>query len=484
MKIYYYKQRQNTFELFNKKNSHIKRFGIPAATVLVILFYIIFNSHPTMKPQKQVTNTVTSPAVMTSLNNVPVILAEEFKATTLNIQSNAVQHDTEKDLSEQNPRSVAALSKPKVLPIKPESSTQTIVIRKRDTLEKILGRLNVSKKDLTPLLSLGPSVQALKKLKPGQKLVISTKDHHLTQLTYAFDPVSTLLINRGKDNNHYISQLKTTPLETKQSFTRFTVLGSIHGSAKKAGLSTKRTSQLASIFKSTVDFTRGNHSGDKVHVLFQDYFLNGKKIKEGEIVAAEYKTATNTYQAVRFTDPQGNSGYYAPDGSSMQKRFLPAPVKFTRISSLFNPKRWHPVLHRFRHHQGVDYAAPYGTPIKSVANGTIAQLGRQGGYGNTILIKHDSSYSTLYGHLSKYASGLKVGAHVQQGELIGYVGSSGLATGPHLHFEFRINGVHRNPLTVALPNGKSITHACRNKFHNEVKKLMAKLDAHRNSSKG
>jgi murein DD-endopeptidase MepM/ murein hydrolase activator NlpD len=221
-----------------------------------------------------------------------------------------------------------------------------------------------------------------------------------------------------------------------------------------------------------------------VYVLFQDYFLDNKKIKSGEIIAAEYKTMTNTYQAVRFTDPKGNSGYYAPDGTSMQKRFLPAPVKFTRISSLFNPKRWHPILHRFRHHEGVDYAAPYGTPIKSVANGTIALLGRKGGYGNTIIIKHDSSYSTLYGHLSRYASALKVGSHVQQGQLIGYVGSSGLATGPHLHFEFRINGVHRNPLTVALPNGKSITHAYRNKFHNEVKKLLAKLDAHKNSNRG
>ena len=254
-------------------------------------------------------------------------------------------------------------------------------------------------------------------------------------------------------------------------------------SAKKAGLNNKRIAQLASIFKSSLEFDKGNHTGDKVCVLFQDYFLNGKKVKEGEIVAAEYKTATNTFQAVRFTDPQGNSGYYSPDGSSMQRRFLPAPVKFTHISSLFNPKRWHPILHRFRHHQGVDYAAPYGTPVKSVASGQIAELGRKGGYGNTIMIKHDSSYSTLYGHLSKFASGLKIGSRVHEGQLIGYVGSSGLATGPHLHFEFRINGVHRNPLTVALPNGKAITHAYRNKFHTEVKRLIAKLDAHKHLDK-
>jgi murein DD-endopeptidase MepM/ murein hydrolase activator NlpD len=273
--------------------------------------------------------------------------------------------------------------------------------------------------------------------------------------------------------------LQTKPLETRQSFAKFTVRDSVATSGKKAGLSNKQLTQLTSIFKSSVDMNKGKHNGDKVCVLYQDYYLNNKKVREGEIVAAEYKTASNTYQAVRFTDPNGNSGYYAPDGSSMQKRFLSAPVKFTHISSLFNPKRWHPILHRFRHHQGVDYAAPYGTPIKSVASGVIALRGRKGGYGNTIMIKHDSSYSTLYGHLSKYAEGLKVGSHVQQGQVIGYVGASGLATGPHLHFEFRINGVHKNPLTVALPNGKSITRAYRNKFHLIAKKLLAKLDHHK-----
>lgn len=469
MKIYYYKQQQNTFELFDKPNSPFKlRFVIIGAAFILVssLGYWKFKHRHINLP-------VNAPAAPVQIQGST--LDEETQATSMKIQSN-IEQDSQKveeapTLKEAAPTSLNSI----------DPNMQTVTIKPHDTLSKIFSRLDINKKDAAEIMKAGENTEVLKKLQPGQKLTLAINDHHVQKLNYTVDPLSTLIITRT--NNKFQTLLKTVQLEPQQTCTHFTVYGSIESSAKKSGLNSKRTAQLASIFKTSVDFTKG-HTGDTVSVLLQDYYLDGKKVKEGEIVAAEYRTATNTYQAVRFTDPKGNSGYYSPDGTSLQKRFLPAPLKFTRISSLFNPKRWHPVLHRFRHHEGVDYAAPYGTPIKSVANGTIELLGRKGGYGNTIMIKHDGSYCTLYGHLSKYASGLKVGSHVQQGQLIGYVGSSGLATGPHLHFEFRINGVHRNPLTVALPNGKSITHAYRNKFHNEVKKLLAKLDAHKNSNSG
>jgi murein DD-endopeptidase MepM/ murein hydrolase activator NlpD len=480
MKIYYYKQQQNTFALFGKKAGLLRiRFLVIGLAVIVFsaLGYWKFKQVQASRSTAKVlaTANVTTPIQASSFD-------EETKATFLKIQDNIQENCGKAEYcaplkSEQAQTALLSNS------LQSNNKAQLVTIRRRDTLGKIFSRLSLNKKEVQDVLHSSDQANALKKLKPGQKMSLTIRDHKLQELSYPIDTLSTLTIVRTSADG-FKAIMRTVNLEPKQSFAKFYIARSFNSSAKKAGLDSKRTAQLVNIFKSSVDLSKGNHTGDQVHALFQDYFVNGKKVKQGEIVAAEYKTATNTYQAVLFTDPKGNSGYYAPDGTSMQKRFLPAPVKFTRISSLFNPKRWHPVLHRFRHHQGVDYAAPYGTPIKSVANGTIALLGRKGGYGNTIMIKHDSSYSTLYGHLQKYASGLKVGSHVQQGQLIGYVGSSGLATGPHLHFEFRINGVHKNPLTVALPNGKSITHAYRNKFHNEVKKLLAKLDAHKNSNRG
>lgn len=479
MKIYYYKQQQNTFALFEKKSAKLKRlFFMASLLVLILLSALIILKFINHQTPKQLSTLEQLPTANGDNYFQSLTLDEEAQATTKNIQNNFQQNSM---VMEDVPKSQGPAGQP--LSLKVDNKTVTFTVKSKDTLGKIFTKAGISQKELSTVLKATSDASVLKNLKLGQKITLTiNEDKKLQQLRYAVDPTSTIIINRSNETFKY--SMNTLPLETRQTISKFIVYGAVKSSAKKAGLDAKKISQLATIFKNSVDFTTGNHTGDVVNVLYQSYYLNGKKIKDGEIVAAEYKTATNTYQAVRFTDPNGNSGYYAPDGTSMQKRFLPAPLKFTRISSLFNPKRWHPVLHRFRHHQGVDYAAPYGTPIKSVASGTIALLGTKGGYGNTIMIKHDSSYSTLYGHLSKYAANLKIGSHVQQGQLIGYVGSSGLATGPHLHFEFRINGVHRNPLTVALPNGKSITHACRNKFHSEVKKLLAKLDAHKKQTSG
>lgn len=470
MKIYYYKQQQNTFELFDTKRPRVRaRYIAIAAFAVAVVAFGIWKIKSHTSSQKIIPGTTVLPISNPNATQpVTNTLDPETQATTRKLQDN-IEQGSEDETVKTQPKEKDASNT-----LHPKS--QIVTIKSHDTLGKIFSRIGITNKEVSRILKSGEQAQQLKMLHPGKKIEIVVDTNHLVQkLSYSLNETDTLIVSRDTNNNFKL-QTKSLPLEAKQLAAAFTIHSSVAGSAKNAGLSSKQITQLAGIFKTTVDFNKGNHAGDKVSVLFQDYFLNGKKIKEGEIVAAEYKTPTNTYQAVRFTDPKGNSGYYSPDGSSMQKRFLPAPLKFTRISSLFNPNRWHPILHRFRHHNGVDYAAPYGTPIKSVANGTIAFLGRKGGYGNTILIKHDSCYSTLYGHLSKYASELKAGNHVHQGQVIGYVGSSGLATGPHLHFEFRINGVHHNPLTVALPNGKSITHAYRNKFHNEVKKLLAKLD--------
>jgi murein DD-endopeptidase MepM/ murein hydrolase activator NlpD len=506
----YYRQRQNNFALFNKRQPRIRGRYILGALVLLtvaVFGYWKYKQHHLL-PQRvgQPTAAAATATVATSneeatlasgihnqnseqpannTDNTETVTTQEDSSTTHDNATATNKGDTEKlsfltkSATDKTIAAKATQTKDHPANAPKQLQAQVVTIKPHDNLARIFSRMALPHKEIDAILKSGHSARTLKKLQPGKKLtLVMDNNHSLQQLSFPITATETLMITRST-HNKFRSEVKTLPLETHQSFAKFTVRNTVLASGKTVGLNQKRMTQLANIFKSNVDFNKGSHSGDKVYVLYQDYYLNGKKTRDGEIIAAEYKTRTNTFQAVRFTDPKGNSGYYAPDGTSMQKRFLAAPVKFTHITSLFNPRRWHPILHQFRHHEGVDYAAPHGTPIKSVASGTIAHLGRKGGYGNAIIIQHDTSYSTLYGHLSKYASGLKRGSHVQQGQLIGYVGSTGLATGPHLHFEFRINGVHRNPLTVALPNGKSITRAYRGKFHAEVKKLLAKLDAHK-----
>ena len=168
-------------------------------------------------------------------------------------------------------------------------------------------------------------------------------------------------------------------------------------------------------------------------------------------MAAEFTNQAKTFQAVRYTNPAGETEYFSPDGRNMKKTFLRTPVNFTRISSRFNPRRKHPILHTIRAHKGVDYAAPTGTPIKAAGNGKIVHRGTKGGYGKTVIIQHGNKYSTLYAHMNNYRKGQRVGSAVKQGDVIGYVGRTGSATGPHLHYEFHVYGKHKNPLKVTLP---------------------------------
>jgi murein DD-endopeptidase MepM/ murein hydrolase activator NlpD len=237
------------------------------------------------------------------------------------------------------------------------------------------------------------------------------------------------------------------------------------------------TMELASIFGWDIDFALDIRKGDEFVVLYDELYLDGEKVGEGHILAATFINQGKTYQAVRYTDGSGVTDYYSPDGKVMHKTFLRTPVEYTRISSGFSLGRLHPILNRIRAHKGVDYAAPTGTPVKVTANGKIIFEGRKGGYGNTVIVQHGNHYSTLYGHLSRFSSGLSSGSSVRQGQVIGYVGMTGLATGPHLHYEFRIDGVHHDPLTVKLPGSEPLDKAYLADFREKAASLTSKLDA-------
>ena len=365
------------------------------------------------------------------------------------------------------------------VPATPAVVWQEIKVKKGDSLAGIFSRLGLSPQQLHALMDQGGAVDNLKKIFPGQVLRISTSaEHGLVKLLYPIDTLSTLEIARNGDSFD-VSTTHRTP-ETRVKNASGEIDSSLFLAANRAGLSDSLTMELAGVFGWDIDFALDIRKGDQFTLLYEDKYLDGEFIGHGNILAAEFINNGKRYQAVRYTDAGGKTDFYSLDGRSMRKAFLRTPVEFSRISSRFNLKRKHPVLNRIRAHKGVDYAAPRGTPIKATGSGKIVHRGKKGGFGNTIIIQHGTKYNTLYAHMSKYRKGLKVGSRVQQGQVIGYIGSTGLATGPHLHYEFRVNGVHRDPLRVKLPGAEPLKDKYRDDFMNKAEALLAQMDLVRN----
>ena len=354
------------------------------------------------------------------------------------------------------------------------SNWQEITVTKRDSLARIFRRLHLSPQDLHTIMTLGKETSVLKRLKPGQTIGFQVVDNQFVALRYPVDLVTTLHIVKGNDGIQ--ATTITEELETRMNHATVTITDSLFLSGVAAGLSENLVMQLVAIYGWDIDFALDIRSGDRFSVIYEERFKNGEKVREGPITAAEFVNRGTRYRAVRFTHEDGHSEYYSDTGHSMRKAFLRTPVKFTRISSRFTQKRNHPILNRVRAHRGVDYAAPNRTPVKATGDGIVSYLGRKGGLGNAIILKHGGRYDTVYAHLSGYRKGLRTGQRVKQGQIIGYVGMTGLATGPHLHYEFRVNGVHRNPLTVPAPKATGIAANAMNDFMVQAEPLLAELD--------
>jgi murein DD-endopeptidase MepM/ murein hydrolase activator NlpD len=250
----------------------------------------------------------------------------------------------------------------------------------------------------------------------------------------------------------------------------------------EAGLPEATASQLVEIFGGDIDFHRDLRKGDKFSVTYDVTYSNGEPVRNGRIEAAEFVNQGKAYRVVFFQTDSTHGDYYTPDGKSVRKAFLRSPVEFSRISSGFTSARFHPILQKWRAHKGVDYAAPIGTKVKVTADGTVSFVGQQTGYGNVIMVAHQGRYSTVYGHLSRFAQGLHRGQRVGQGEVIGYVGMTGWATGPHLHYEFRIDGQQCDPLRVALPNATPISESQKAAFEEATRSLTDRLGLMSNTS--
>lgn len=350
-----------------------------------------------------------------------------------------------------------------------------IIVKKGDNLGYLFKKLDLSANQLQALLTL-PESKWLKKIHPGDVLSVQVLDDTLHALRYSISDDQTLVMEYQPHTHVFESQIIQHEAEVVQTYRQATIRESLFAAGKKAGLTDKLIMELAGIFAWDIDFALDLQPGDSFEVLFEEKYVDGQQSSTGHILAATFTNQGKTYSAVRFTTSDGHTNYYTDEGLSLHTAFLRTPVNFSRISSHFDLSRKHPVLHNIRAHKGVDYAAPHGTPVKATGDAKITFIGHKGGYGKVLELQHGPKYSTLYAHLSNFSKGLKVGSNVIQGQTIGYVGSSGLATGPHLHYEFRIDGVHHNPITVALPQAAPIVGADKQKFLAHAEALLTNME--------
>ena len=352
-------------------------------------------------------------------------------------------------------------------------------VRPGDSLSAIFSELEIHS-HLRPILALKGAGKALRAIYPGQLIRVRKQNGQFRELVYEPDDRHQLRVVR--DGDHYRLQQVEKPVEVRRRLASGVIRDSLFVDGRRAGLSDGVIMELAGIFGWDIDFALDLRKGDRFTLIYEELYRDGEKIGDGHIVAAEFSNQGRDYQAVRYTRPDGVTDYYSPDGRSMRKAFLRTPVNFTHISSRFSLRRKHPILNRIRAHKGVDYAAPRGTPVKAAGDGKVIFKGRKGGYGRVIILKHGARYSTLYAHLNAYSRRIRVGSRVKQGQVIGFVGMSGLATGPHLHYEFRVNGVHRNPLTVKLPAAQPLPAKYMADFKAHAQPLLSQIRLYRRTT--
>ncbi|MDC1286911.1 peptidoglycan DD-metalloendopeptidase family protein [Gammaproteobacteria bacterium] len=352
---------------------------------------------------------------------------------------------------------------------------ESVIIKSGDTLASIFSKKGISSTTTHKIATLNEQTRKLRYIQPGDEIkLLLDEQRQLRQMKYIPDITRTLLIQRNEDLA-FTSQIINYQLDAYPVYREGVIDSSLFEAAANADIPEDVIMDLVAIFGWDIDFSLDIRSGDRFGIVYEELYKDDVKIRNGRILSANFINNGKTYRAAYYTDPSGDSDYYTPDGKSMRKAFLRSPVKFSRISSRFSNKRWHPVLSKWRSHKGVDYAAARGTPVRASGDGKITFAGTKGGYGRLVVIRHGGRYTTAYGHLHRYAKGTRAGKKVKQGQIIGYVGSSGLATGPHLHYEFRVNGVHRNPLTVKLPEAQPVNAAYLDNFREQTQVYLSML---------
>ncbi|WP_369856327.1 OapA family protein [Candidatus Thalassolituus haligoni] len=350
-------------------------------------------------------------------------------------------------------------------------------VKSGDSLSTLFSRNNLSASDVVDIASKVPK-EAIR-LYPGQEIRWERNwDGRVKSLEIPLSALAHHRIDRAEDGAvNY--QLVERDAEYIPHFASTTIENSLFLDGERAGVPEQILIELAGIFGWDIDFALDIRKGDSFSLIYEDVFLDGLKIGNGNILVARFSNQGRDITAIRYEDKDGNASYYTPEGLSMRKEFLRNPIDFARISSRFNLGRKHPVLNTIRAHKGTDYAAATGTPIKAAGDGKIIFAGRKGGYGNVVIIQHGTRYQTLYAHMNSFHRSVRKGRSVKQGQIIGYVGSTGLATGPHLHYEFRVDGVHRDSLRVKLPKAQSISAVEKPAFLQRSRAMLTWLDGYR-----
>lgn len=347
-------------------------------------------------------------------------------------------------------------------------------VQRGDTVGSVLARMGVEDNAALTFLRTDPAARGLYQLRPGKPLRVETDgDGRLMELRFVGADGDLLTIARNGER--FTASAGAAPVEIQWKMAAGEIRSSLYGAADAADLPDAVTQQLTDIFGADIDFYHDLRRGDRFSVVYEVRYLEGEPVATGRIVAAEFVNRGQTYRAFLWRGSDGSESYYAQDGSALRKAFLRSPMEFSRITSGFSLARFHPILQTWRAHKGVDYAAPTGTPVRATASGRVLFAGTQNGYGNVIHLQHQGVFSTLYAHLSRFATGLHTGGRVSQGDVIGYVGQTGWATGPHLHYEFRVQDVQRDPLTVAMPHGEPLEGAQRAQFVKAIAPAISQL---------
>ena len=356
----------------------------------------------------------------------------------------------------------------------PEFDMLRLKVGRGDTMEKLFRRNKLDVGHLMEIAQLDEARKRFRRIKPGDVFEVTHDDGQVLKLYSQLNLTSALQIE--KQDTGFAASVIDRPIEVRRRQAFGVISTSLFESAAEAGLSDKIIMNVAGIFAWDVDFVLVIRGGDNYYVLYEEIWQDGEFVTDGEIIAAEFNNNGRQIQAIRFRDNENRSDYFTPEGNSVRKAFIRAPVDFTRISSNFNPRRRHPILNTIRAHRGVDYAAPRGTPIKASGDGKVIFRGTKSGYGKTVILQHGGNITTLYAHMSGFAAKARIGSRVRQGQTIGYVGATGLATANHLHYEYRLNGVHRNPRTVDLPDAEPIAEKYRERFFTEAAPILEELE--------
>ena len=347
-------------------------------------------------------------------------------------------------------------------------------IRRGDTIGSVLARLAVDDPEATAFLRADPAARPLYQLRPGKPLRVEIDAAgRLESLRFVAGGGNLLSIERHDDG--FTATSSAAPVEMRWAMASGEITSSLFAAADASDLPDAVTLQLTDVFGGDIDFYHDLRRGDRFAVVYEVRYLDGEAVGAGRIVAAEFTHLGKVSRAYLWRDPAGVESYFADDGSALRKAFLRSPMEFSRVASGFSNARFHPILQTWRAHNGVDYPAPIGTPVRATASGKVLLAGAQNGYGNVVHVEHRGAFSTLYAHLSRIAPGMRPGTRVVQGDVIGYVGQTGWATGPHLHYELRVANEPRDPLTVALPNGEPLSPANRSAFTAGIKPVAAQL---------